>query len=508
MEETVRKVSEEKMEKKYKDSVLRLQETIRNVRLSNDKLSKQLFALTNRVVNIAERIGFASFDDLEEAVLDEPEVWKLETIKANHVQTKGTQKPLLSKEVGPCHISSGLQELKKELKQSNRQVHASQQLSVRNAFDISAVESAGSRPTTRSPLSPLKSVGNSSPSETTGLRAQLDSLSHKYDSLVAAKESAESTYKEDYRKWRQFKTWVFNKSKHANVLRAQLPEDFDLGAEFQNGIDNESHIRHAISRAKWYSSPLSNEENEYPSLSSSKQSGAFAKVTMHQSISSLRVVKSKRSLSGASAFRSQSASPTPRVRKRKSFHSDAPKPNLVEESLLDMGDSPNVSSVSGKTKGRYSDTKEAINALYAIDTSKNNGLAFQYDEVVRSKKHRQRLEAGDCDCCKEYYDRLEPLPSRLAPPVWLSTPKEVMDSGCENHLQDKAVSSHKKRISRHRYQWSPAKTPPDYWNIGFPTTQEAAEINRRAAEIHADKRRRVEKEANMVDGRYMRRQGH
>ncbi|KAL5518978.1 hypothetical protein ACEPAH_661 [Sanghuangporus vaninii] len=496
------------MDKECKDKDLRLEETIRNLRLSNDKISKELFTLTNRVINIAERIGFASFDDLEEAVLDEPEVWNLETIKTNHARTKVTQKPLFSKKVEPCHIVSGLQELKKELKQSNRQVHASQQRSVRNAFDISALESAGSRLTTRSPLSSLKSVENSSPSQTPGLRAQLDNLSHKYDSLVAAKENAESKYKEDYRKWRQFKTWLFNKSKHGNVLRAQLPEDFDFGAEFQNGIDSESHIRHSISRAKRHSSPLSNEENEYPSLSSSKQSGVFAKATMHQSISSLRAVKSKRSLSGASAFQSQSASPTPIVRKRKSFHSEAPKPNLIEESLPDMGDLPNVSSVSGKTKGRYSDTKEAINALYAIDTSKNNGLAFQYDEVVRSKKHRQRLEAGDCDCCKEYYDRLEPLPSRLAPPVWLSTPKEVMDSGCENHLKDKVASSHKKRISRHRYQWSPAKTPPDYWNIGFPTTQEAAEINRRAAEIHADKRRRIEKEANIAGGRYIRRQGH
>ncbi|KAL5495299.1 hypothetical protein ACEPAI_762 [Sanghuangporus weigelae] len=506
-ETTMRKVSEGKMDKKYKDSVLRLEETIRNVRLSNDKLSKQLFALTNRVINVAERIGFASFDDLEEAVLDEPEVWKLETIKANHDQTKGTQKPLLSKEVEPCHISSGLQEQKEELKQSNHQVHSLQQRSVRNAFDISAVASADSRPTTRSPLSPLKSVGNSGPTETSRLRAQLDSLSYKYDSLVAAKESAESKYKEDYRKWRQFKFWLFNKSKHANVLRAQLPEDFDFGAEFQDGIDGESHIRHAISRTKRHSSPLPNEENEYPSLSSSKQSGAFAKVTMHQSISSPRAVKSKRNLPGASALRSQSASPSPTVRKRKSIHSDAPKPNLIEESLLDMGDLPNVSSVSGKMKGRYSDTKEAINALYAIDTSKNNGVAFQYDEVVRGKKHRQRLEAGDCDCCKEYYDRLEPLPSRLAPPAWLSTSKEVMVSGSENHLQDKVASSHKKRISRHRFQWSPAKTPPDYWNIGFPTTQEAVEINRRAAEIHADKRRRVEKEANLIGGRYIRRQG-
>ncbi|KAL5534273.1 hypothetical protein ACEPAG_735 [Sanghuangporus baumii] len=499
IEETIHKASEGKMDKKYKDSILRLEETIRNVRLSNDKLSKQLFALTNRVINVAERIGFASFDELEEAVLDEPEVWKLETIKANHAQPKGAQKPLPSKEVEPCLISSGFREPREEFKQSNHQVHALQHRSVRNASDISAVESASSRSATRSPLSPFKSAGNCSPSETSSLRAQLDSLSHKYDSLVVTKESAERKYKEDYRKWRQFKTWLFNKSKHGNVLRAQLPEDFDFGAEFEDGIDGESHIRHTMSRTKRHFSPLSNEENEYPSLSSSKQSGAFAKGTMHQSISSLRTVKSKRSLSGASALRSQSTSPTPMDRKRKSLHSHAPKPNLVEKSLLDL---PN----SGKTKGRYSDTKEAINALYAIDTSKNNGVAFQYDEVVRGKKHRQRLEAGDCDCCKEYYDRLEPLPSRLAPPAWLSTSKEVMVSGCENHLQDRVASSHKKRISRHRYQWSPAKTPPDYWNIGFPTTQEAAEINRRAAEIHSDKRRRVEKEANIIGGRYIRRQ--
>lgn len=99
---------------------------IRNARLSNDRLSKQLFALTNRTLNVAERIGFASFDDFEEAVLDEPEVWKAETIKSNHARVK--HEKLRSREKTCRSSSDGLRQ---ELDQLKCQVQALHELSVR-----------------------------------------------------------------------------------------------------------------------------------------------------------------------------------------------------------------------------------------------------------------------------------------------------------------------------------------------------------------------------------------
>jgi hypothetical protein len=44
---------------------------------------------------------------------------------------------------------------------------------------------------------------------------------------------------------------------------------------------------------------------------------------------------------------------------------------------------------------------KTINAEYAIDPVRNGGLEFQYDEVVRAKGERRRMDAGDCECCRD-----------------------------------------------------------------------------------------------------------
>jgi hypothetical protein len=62
-----------------------------------------------------------------------------------------------------------------------------------------------------------------------------------------------------------------------------------------------------------------------------------------------------------------------------------------------------------------------------------------------------------------------------------------------------AITLHKQAISRHRHHWERPRTPPGYWNIGFPDTQEAANINERAREMHRRKRDEVESEVGRVD---------
>ena len=42
-----------------------------------------------------------------------------------------------------------------------------------------------------------------------------------------------------------------------------------------------------------------------------------------------------------------------------------------------------------------------INAQYTIDPNQNEGLNYQYDQVVRNKDERRRLDASDCECCHE-----------------------------------------------------------------------------------------------------------
>jgi hypothetical protein len=61
--------------------------------------------------------------------------------------------------------------------------------------------------------------------------------------------------------------------------------------------------------------------------------------------------------------------------------------------------------------------------------------------------------------------------------------------------RDNDIAQHKKDISRHRHNWERASTPPGYWNIGFPSTQEASDINEQAKEMHRQKFLIVEQEA-------------
>ncbi|KAJ7785711.1 hypothetical protein B0H16DRAFT_1487726 [Mycena metata] len=166
-----------------------------------------------------------------------------------------------------------------------------------------------------------------------------------------------------------------------------------------------------------------------------------------------------------------------------------------------------------KGRGRYGKASagdDTINASYAIDPARNNGVDFQYDAVVRGKEDRRRMLGGDCECCRDYYEAVGPLPSRLQPPLWRSPPNSPeknrpcrkTDGASGSRKADAAaVASHKQDISRHRHNWAQGITPPDYWNIGFPSTQEAEKINERAAVIHQQKRRRVEEEAER-GGRY------
>ncbi|KAJ7293882.1 DNA repair protein endonuclease SAE2/CtIP C-terminus-domain-containing protein [Mycena rebaudengoi] len=164
-----------------------------------------------------------------------------------------------------------------------------------------------------------------------------------------------------------------------------------------------------------------------------------------------------------------------------------------------------------KGRGRYGKTRSGsgdttINAAYTIDPTQNGGMGFQYDEVVRGKEDRRRMEGGDCECCRDYYEAIGPLPSRLQPPLWRSPPNSPeRDRPCRHNDaeagQHRDIASHKQAISRHRHHWARASTPPGYWNIGFPTTQETDDINEKAKSMHQQKKRDVQAEA-VKGGRY------
>jgi DNA repair protein endonuclease SAE2/CtIP C-terminus len=108
------------------------------------------------------------------------------------------------------------------------------------------------------------------------------------------------------------------------------------------------------------------------------------------------------------------------------------------------------------------------------------------------------------------------MPPRQKPPLWRSpTTSQEASHRCRKHGghgtngndevdQDKEdeIAAHRQAISRHRHQWERPTTPPAYWKIGFPDTQEVADINERAEEMHEKKQRIMEREAAKPDGKY------
>lgn len=171
---------------------------------------------------------------------------------------------------------------------------------------------------------------------------------------------------------------------------------------------------------------------------------------------------------------------------------------------------------SYKGRGRYANVgtsgNTAINASFAIDPTRNGGKDFQYDEVVRGRTDRRIMDAGDCECCRDYYAAIGPMPNRLQPPLWRTPPSSpgggrpcLRNDAGSARTESAEIASHKQAISRHRHQWARGNTPPSYWSIGFPTTQEAQDINDKAQLMHQEKKRDIQEEAEKGGGRYKKR---
>ncbi|KAJ3575007.1 hypothetical protein NP233_g1379 [Leucocoprinus birnbaumii] len=171
-----------------------------------------------------------------------------------------------------------------------------------------------------------------------------------------------------------------------------------------------------------------------------------------------------------------------------------------------------------KGSGRYgkqpAPATKTINSMFTINPERNGGVTHQYEQVVRDKAERMRMDAGDCEECRDWYTAIGPLPTRDRGPLWRS-PSTTPIKRCKRHnhhdtnnsnSHDREVSPspsdrrqtdielHKKQVSRHRQNWARSNTPPGYWNIGFPDTQEARVINEQAEEMHQRKFREVERE--------------
>ncbi|ORY33395.1 DNA repair protein endonuclease SAE2/CtIP C-terminus-domain-containing protein [Naematelia encephala] len=151
-----------------------------------------------------------------------------------------------------------------------------------------------------------------------------------------------------------------------------------------------------------------------------------------------------------------------------------------------------------KGKGRYvapDEVQKKVYDEYEIDPLQNEGEKHQFHDVKRRKADRKQMHGGDCECCRGYYEAIGPIPRYNQPPVWKEASEP--DKAKEDELQE-----HQNQVSRHRDTWQKPPTPPGYWHIGFPTTQDVVEQNRKADEMIAEKEAQVKKDAARKDGKW------
>ncbi|KAG0706430.1 DNA repair protein endonuclease SAE2/CtIP C-terminus-domain-containing protein [Suillus ampliporus] len=334
------------------------------------------------------------------------------------------------------------------------------------------------------------------------LQVELSYLQRRYDALLATKERAAARYRADYKKWRAFKHWLCESSDGGKEVHHLLKDSNYDTYRRASGINKRRKFDEI-------GPDLSAFDNTEEQMSKTPPNAFDRQEEVSSTPHALR-----RQVTVSTKVEVQPATPP---KHPLPLHEHSVGKDIHDEdqpagtSVLQSTDSrPDLH----KRRGRYAQASNAttINSRFTICKERNHGVDFQYDDVVKSREERKRMLADDCECCRGYYEAVGPLPKALQQPLWRSpssTPSKKRRfsfdslSDCKENRED--IERHKKDISRHRHHWYRAKTPPGYWDIGFPDTQETSDINQRAARMYAQKLGEVESEARSGKGRYVER---
>ncbi|WWC94927.1 hypothetical protein V866_001779 [Kwoniella sp. B9012] len=149
-----------------------------------------------------------------------------------------------------------------------------------------------------------------------------------------------------------------------------------------------------------------------------------------------------------------------------------------------------------KGNGRYLKPEEmdkTVGEEYEINPSQNDGNNFAYHDVRRKKAERRNMHGGDCECCKDWYEEIGDIPRFNQAPKWRDD-AQMHEDECNQTVSDQ-VREHQNMVSRHRETWVRPPTPPGYWKIGFPSTQDVREQNEQADKMMKEKEERIRREA-------------
>jgi len=143
----------------------------------------------------------------------------------------------------------------------------------------------------------------------------------------------------------------------------------------------------------------------------------------------------------------------------------------LQDGSLEGSDKENVSNKSDEEDNKTQPEEIATN----VDKSPPIELKscacepnYKYVEVVRKKDERAKLNGYKCRDCQEYYQGLD--------------------------LPEDELKKRLKHCSRHRAKFSPPpSTPPGFWNLSFPDTQEYMDKGYLKTEAQAPAKKRLRK---------------
>ncbi|KAI8373196.1 uncharacterized protein BYT42DRAFT_61215 [Radiomyces spectabilis] len=102
--------------------------------------------------------------------------------------------------------------------------------------------------------------------------------------------------------------------------------------------------------------------------------------------------------------------------------------------------------------------------------SESGSTHYPYVDVVRNRQERSRLHGSTCSCCAKFYEAVGTLPGHDA-------------SRSEYTAADRI-----QLFSRHRDRFKRPRTPPGFWQLDFPSSQEDdAEDNRNVKRSSIDR---------------------
>lgn len=151
----------------------------------------------------------------------------------------------------------------------------------------------------------------------------------------------------------------------------------------------------------------------------------------------------------------------------------------------------------------------------------NDGLTYIFDEVVRGKEARAALSGCiDPNCCGNTFRHFAEAERKTIGPSVTSRADDI--KLLETYLGNEAwrlgtMSPEDKeetwllaktwelanKFGKHRQRYSRMSTPPGFWNVDFPSTQERAEERRQAQEIRTALVRQRYREAMRPDGAWL-----